>query len=84
MKFNCGLTAYEELELAHQQCSMLNSKESEWVRIFAWLPVRVAKNDCRWLEYVEKQESYYRVVITFFGSKWKPKPRDIKYREVQK
>lgn len=27
----------------------------QWHRWFAWHPVRVAKNDCRWLEVVERK-----------------------------
>lgn len=41
MKFNCD----------KWKCKL------EWHRWFAWYPVKIAENDCRWLEYVERKGS---------------------------
>ena len=41
MKFNCGLTKNEKLQ--------------SWHKWFAWYPVRISKNDCRWLETVYRK-----------------------------
>jgi hypothetical protein len=32
--------------------------ESEWHDVFAWLPVRVADGDCRWLETIQRRLLY--------------------------
>lgn len=48
MKFNCGLTQLEKMY-----------SQMEWHDYFAWFPIRVGKNDCRWLETVEHR--YTRV-----------------------
>ena len=47
MRFNCGLTYLEKLELPFV-----------FIRWFAWYPVRVGRLDCRWLEYVEMKEEW--------------------------
>lgn len=44
MKWNCGLSRYEKWEM-----------QEEWHQHFAWLPCRVASNDCRWFEWVERR-----------------------------
>lgn len=33
--------------------------KENWHRKFAWLPIKVSKHDCRWLEYVERKGTYY-------------------------
>ena len=33
-------------------------KKAKWHRWFAWYSVRVAPNDCRWLEYVQRKGEY--------------------------
>lgn len=44
MKYNCGESEHTKFQ---------NSKK--WHKCFAWSPVRVADNDCRWLEHVERK-----------------------------
>lgn len=46
MKFNCGLSKNERL-------IAIVGRIRNWHAKFAWLPVRVGDNDCRWLEFVE-------------------------------
>lgn len=46
MRFNCD----NELESAIAKERM----QREWHKSFAWLPVKVAYGDCRWLERVER------------------------------
>lgn len=48
MRFNCGLTAAEKYEAKVR-------KKQDWHLKFAWWPVRVGKNDCRWFEYVDRR-----------------------------
>jgi hypothetical protein len=38
----------------------------EWHRWFAWRPIRVAENDCRWLEYVERKGKYFDCGLDWF------------------
>ena len=45
MRFNCGKSVQKKLK-----------DQREWHSWFAWYPVRVAENDCYWLEYVERKE----------------------------
>lgn len=51
MKFNCGLTGAEKYAI--KKAKLIN-----WHRWFAWRPVRVGKNDCRWLEFVERKLTF--------------------------
>ena len=44
MKFNCGLTRIEKID-----------KLGKWHNWFAWHPVRICSEDCRWLEKVERK-----------------------------
>ena len=44
MKLNCGLTP---------ETNILRTKE--WHDWFAWRPVQVADNDCRWFETVQRR-----------------------------
>ena len=55
MKFNCGMSP--EAKAAKKQLEFKKRIESriEWNRWFAWRPVRVGEEDCRWLEYVERR-----------------------------
>lgn len=48
MRFNCGPNRYTRQVLKEQ-------KMQAWHRYFCWLPVRLAENDCRWLETVERK-----------------------------
>lgn len=54
MKFRCGPRyTYTELwEMKKKRWQATYDKLSKWHRHFAWLPVKVSRNDCRWLEYV--------------------------------
>lgn len=47
MKFNC----LDHVVKAKQKAANLR----EWHNWFAWRPVRVGKNDCRWLEMLERR-----------------------------
>jgi len=46
MKFDCGLTPYEKMEV-----------RTKWHIWFAWYPVWVGHRDCRWLEKVNRKGS---------------------------
>lgn len=50
MKFQC-----RQPETYTQQKARL----SNWHGWFAWRPVRVGDNDCRWLEVVERRGTFY-------------------------
>lgn len=43
-------------------------KYKTWCSWFAWYPVKVGDNDCRWLETVERRRVEYH--DTCFGSTW--------------
>jgi hypothetical protein len=64
MKFNCG-KSYSE---THQ-------KLKNWHEWFAWYPVKVADNDCRWLEKVQRKGTFcnYGIDSTWFWD----------YKEIQ-
>ena len=49
MKLNCGPT-WEEKRDARK----------EWHDWFAWYPVRIGSNHCRWLETVERKGTFRR------------------------
>lgn len=67
MRLNCGPTK----EQAH---AALTLRLCNWHRCFAWLPVRVGPNDCRWLEVVERK---YAFVGRLFNT-----PLDPEYRAI--
>lgn len=48
MRFNCGPDKHTRQILKEKE--MLN-----WHKHFAWLPIRMSENDCRWLETVERR-----------------------------
>ena len=48
MRFNCGLSKDENLD-----------EKMKWHKWFAWYPVRVARNDCRWLETVHRKGTMF-------------------------
>lgn len=50
MKFDCNAP------------SARHKRMSNWHRWFAWRPVQVGENDCRWLEYVERKGAYWECV----------------------
>lgn len=47
----------------------------QWHRWFAWYPVRVAENDCRWLEVVERKGTQ--------ESSWDDEWIEWRYREAK-
>lgn len=47
MKYDCGLTPRSKRKLL-----------SNWHKKFAWLPIQLGDNDCRWLEYIERKGMY--------------------------
>lgn len=47
MKFNCGPSFAER-----------HNRKQQWHKWFAWRPIRLNENDCRWLEYVERKINY--------------------------
>lgn len=51
MKFDCGPTREEKLEMRKAQY-IANQR---WHKVFAWTPKRVGSHDCRWLETVERR-----------------------------
>lgn len=65
MKLKCGHTKkyirdviwpakFEELEKFITE----NDRQPKWTRWFAWYPIRLSENDCRWLEFVERAPDY--------------------------
>lgn len=44
MRWNCGPTRADKREA-----------KKRWHSWFAWLPTRVAPNDCRWMETIERR-----------------------------
>ena len=52
MKFNCDETMVERYARKMQ-------RKMDWHCKFAWWPVRVGVNDCRWLEYVSRKGTPY-------------------------
>lgn len=84
MKFNCGLTRTEKVDLAWEEVKRLNREEQPWVKVFAWLPIRVGKQDCRWFEYVEKRSRCYELGLKFLTSTWFAEPKVIEYRKIEK
>lgn len=61
MKFDCGP------DKAQRRLNRLRAKEeritalSTWRRWFAWYPVRVGSDDCRWLEVVDVREHWVKL-----------------------
>jgi hypothetical protein len=58
MQFDCGRTWTEK-----------RANLAKWHRKFAWLPIRVAPHDCRWLEYVERRMTWHSVISGCFWDK---------------
>ena len=48
MKFNCGLSWADKRAI-----------EEDWHLFFAIWPRRVGKNDCRWLETIERKKTFH-------------------------
>lgn len=79
MKFNCGLTLGEKKKFLLDKAEL---EDGKWLPHFAWLPVRVGKKDCRWLETVERKRDYPFTWDSIFGLHvtW----AYTNYREAQK
>jgi hypothetical protein len=60
MKFNCGDASDRK-----EAWVLKNRHRSQWHLWFAWYPVRVGPNDCRWFETVRR-------VGNFYGEFWWP------------
>lgn len=43
-------------------------KLRQWQPMYAWLPIRVSDNDCRWFEEVECR--HHHVVVRYDYDKW--------------
>lgn len=56
MKFNCGPTYQQRI-----------AAKEKWHRWFAWYPVRIGPNDCRWLECVERKGKHH---CSWFDEMW--------------
>jgi hypothetical protein len=39
-------------------CKKSQDRRQTWHTWFAWYPVKIAENDCRWLEKVERRGTY--------------------------
>jgi len=52
MKLNCGDSPETKREKARKQFSL---EIKTGIKVFAWWPVRIGDNDCRWLEYVNRK-----------------------------
>jgi hypothetical protein len=51
MKWDCDKRKREKVRKLTERLTKL----CEWHNVFAWLPVKVADNDCRWLETVQEK-----------------------------
>lgn len=71
MKINCGRPRHQRREDAKAYLCC-------WHRWFAWFPVRVGRNDCRWLEYVERKAGY----VHDGGLLYEFSPGDCVYRAI--
>lgn len=49
-------------------CSAREKRRAQWHRWFAWYPVEVAKDDCRWLEFIERKIKWHSG--TYMGGWW--------------
>lgn len=52
MRLNCGPS-----KAARRQAK--KQKMEQWHDYFCWLPVRLAENDCRWLETIQRKYDYW-------------------------
>lgn len=58
MKFNCGRRPLSKADRQAQDREAYLARieaSREWQDVFAWLPVRVGENDCRWFEVVQRR-----------------------------
>lgn len=55
MKFNCGLSKEHREYLRRLKQEADFEKMRQWHDVYAWWPIRVGENDCRWLETIEEK-----------------------------
>jgi hypothetical protein len=71
MKFNCGPSPLVKEQLRKVRLEKKAEGLMRWHHWFAWYPVRIDENHCRWLEIVErKMNNAYvgmHVEIRIFG-----------------
>lgn len=65
MRLKCGKTKRERLNLHWLACGRRADWLKKWHTVFAWLPVRVGPNDCRWLERVARRYPDARVAASW-------------------
>lgn len=54
MRFNCGKSRQQRcVEHAENTLQHVRIIRTEWTDKFAWWPVRVGEDDCRWLETIQ-------------------------------
>jgi hypothetical protein len=57
MKFRCGRWR----RIINEFIDRLDADKTEWHNWFAWHPVKVGVEDCRWLETVRRKKVYHRM-----------------------
>lgn len=67
MKFKCGLTEEEEKARLDAEVNDVMAQIISGKRVFAWLPKRVAKGDCRWLEFVNRKVTNVQACSDGYG-----------------
>jgi hypothetical protein len=71
MKFACD----NRRSLRQQKRAAKDAAERQWHRKFAWLPIRMGFNDCRWLETVARRKvtiRNYSIMMCF--DRWEYEP----------
>lgn len=48
------------------------SRKERWHRWFAWYPIRLGDDDCRWLEVVERRFDYRYAVMGLIHVEYRP------------
>ena len=55
MKFNCGKSQKQKAKEARVKDYLLTRKLRVWHRFYPYFPRRVAENDCRCFEWIERK-----------------------------
>jgi hypothetical protein len=73
MKIDCGVERPPLTEKDRRNLEKWRAEGNAWVARrahntqwhlwYAWFPVRLADNDCRWFEWVERRIEYYGGVV---------------------
>lgn len=77
MKFNCSTKEKEERRKAKSRKKY--ERVSNWHKWFAWFPVHLSEEECRWLEFLER-----RSADSFYLYDCYPHSRDWYYRPKTK